>query len=65
VVYGGELNQVWTDLIESVVDALRGKGEITIRTKVIGEFVQVDIGDNRPGIPEEIQIRVLDPFFTT
>ena len=65
LVYGSELNQVWTNLIDNAADALGGQGTITIRTHRNGEFAVVDICDDGPGIPPEIQPRVFDPFFTT
>jgi len=63
--YGGELNQVWTNLLDNAVDAMDGKGEITIRSRTGDGQVFVEIEDNGPGIPAEIQSRVFDPFFTT
>jgi signal transduction histidine kinase len=63
--YGSELNQVWTNIIDNAADALGGKGEITIRTRQEGAWVIVEIEDNGPGIPPEIQSRIFDPFFTT
>jgi len=63
--YGSELNQVWTNLLDNAVDAMKGKGEITIRTRKENNFVVVEIEDNGPGIPEHIQSRIFDPFFTT
>ena len=42
-----------------------GEGTLTIRTRRDGEFAVVEIGDDGPGIPAEIQPRVFDPFFTT
>lgn len=63
--YGSELNQVWTNLIDNAADALEGKGEIVVRTRLEDEWVVVEIEDDGPGIPQEIQHRVFDPFFTT
>ena len=63
--YGSELNQVWTNLIDNAADALDGQGEITIRTHRDGEAVVVEIEDNGPGIPPDIQPRVFESFFTT
>lgn len=63
--YGSELNQVWTNIIDNAIDALEGKGIITIRTRRESDWVIVDIEDNGPGIPEEIQSRVFETFFTT
>jgi signal transduction histidine kinase len=63
--YGGELNQIWTNLIDNAIDAMNGKGELRIRSKLNLDRVLVEIGDNGPGIPQEIQARVFDPFFTT
>jgi len=63
--YGSELNQIWTNLIDNAIDAMNGKGELRIRTKLNLDRVMVEIGDNGPGIPPEIQAQVFDPFFTT
>ncbi len=60
-----ELNQVWTNLIDNAADALEEQGEITIRTRHEGERVVIEIEDDGPGIPAEIQPRIFDPFFTT
>jgi signal transduction histidine kinase len=63
----GELNQVWTNLIDNALDAMEanGKGTLTIKTERDKEFVQVSIIDDGPGIPEEILPKIFDPFFTT
>ncbi len=63
--YGGELNQIWTNLIDNAIDAMNGKGELRIRSKSNLDRVLVEVGDNGPGIPPEIQARIFDPFFTT
>ncbi len=63
----GELNQVWTNLIDNAVDAMEenGKGQLTIRTERDHSFAKVSIIDNGPGIPESILSSIFDPFFTT
>jgi signal transduction histidine kinase len=63
--YGSELNQVWTNLIDNALDAMGSEGELRIRTARDLDGVLVEIGDNGPGIPPEIQPRIFDPFFTT
>ncbi len=63
--YGSELNQAWTNLIDNAIDAMGGRGEITLRTRRDGGWVVVEIEDNGPGIPETIQPHIFDPFFTT
>ena len=63
--YGSELNQVWTNLLDNAIDALSDSGEITITTRADGDCAEVDIADDGPGIPPEVQRRVFDPFFTT
>ncbi len=65
MVYGSELNQVWTNLIDNAVDALDGHGQIKIRTWREGDFIQVEISDNGSGIPPEVQSHIFEPFFTT
>jgi signal transduction histidine kinase len=63
----GELNQVWTNVIDNALDAMEaiGKGQLTIRTEKDQEYAKISITDNGPGIPEEVQSRIFDPFFTT
>ena len=63
--YGGELNQVWTNLIDNAIDSMNGKGELRIRTRRVLDRVTVEIQDNGPGIPPDIKARIFDPFFTT
>jgi signal transduction histidine kinase len=63
--FGSELNQVWTNLIDNAIDAMSGKGELRVRTCREDSSVMVEISDNGPGIPKEIQSRVFEPFFTT
>jgi signal transduction histidine kinase len=64
-VYVDELNQVWTNLIHNAVQALGGKGEILIETRVDGDRVAVTVQDNGPGIPPDVMPRIFEPFFTT
>ena len=63
--FGGELNQVWTNLLSNSVEAMQGKGEIRVRSSRELERVLIEIQDNGPGIPPEIQSRIFEPFFTT
>ena len=63
--YASELNQVWTNLIDNAIDAMQGQGELTLRTYTQNGNVVVEIEDNGPGIPPEIQGRIFDTFFTT
>ena len=62
---GSELNQVWTNLIDNAIDALGADGRITLRTRTQGARVCVEVADNGTGIPDELQARVFDAFFTT
>jgi signal transduction histidine kinase len=63
--YGSELNQVWTNLMDNAIDAMSGQGELTLRAYAEAERVVVEICDNGPGIPPEVQARIFEPFFTT
>lgn len=63
--HGSELNQVWTNLLDNAIDAMGGEGDIVIRTHADDGFVVVEIEDHGAGIPENIQGRVFDAFFTT
>lgn len=66
--YPAELNQVWTNLVDNAVAAMReadGEGTLTVRTARENDALLVEFGDTGPGIPAEIRDRVFDPFFTT
>ena len=63
--YASELNQVWTNIIDNAVDAMNGNGQITLRTYEQDHNVVIEIVDNGPGIPRDIQSRIYEPFFTT
>jgi len=64
-VYGSELNQVWTNLIDNAIEAMHGEGELRLRTYREGGQAVVEIGDDGPGIPENVLPRLFEPFFTT
>ena len=62
---GGELNQVWTNILDNAAGAMNGEGTVTIRTRRDGEWAVVEITDDGPGIPSQLLGQVFDPFFTT
>lgn len=63
--YAGELNQVWTNIIDNAIDAMHGEGTLIVRTRREDPWVVVEIEDNGPGIAPDIQSKIFDPFFTT
>ena len=63
--YAGELNQVWTNLIDNAVDAMGGTGTLRVTTRVEDGDVVVEIGDTGPGMPPEVAARAFEAFFTT
>ena len=64
-VHIGELNQVWTNIIDNAIYAVPQNGEIKIETECDNKNLIVRISDNGAGIPKEILSRIFDPFFTT
>jgi signal transduction histidine kinase len=63
--FPGELNQVWTNLIDNAVSAMSGSGTLTIRTSLDRDRLLVEFADTGPGVPPEIRDRIFEPFFTT
>jgi len=63
--YPAELNQVWTNLVDNAVDAMAGRGTLTVRTALDDGHVLVEIADTGSGIPLEIKRRIFEPFFST
>jgi signal transduction histidine kinase len=63
--FGSELNQVWTNIIDNAIAAMGGTGELRVRTCRDDNCVVVEIADNGPGIPADVQPHIFEPFFTT
>ncbi|MFC4786423.1 sensor histidine kinase [Nocardioides sp. MAHUQ-72] len=61
----GELNQVWTNLVDNAIDAMGGAGTLRVSTAADGDGVVVEIADTGPGIPADVLPHVFEPFFTT
>ena len=63
--YAGQLNQVWLNLLVNAAHAVKGGGDVRIRTRREGEMVVVSISDTGYGIKPENLKHIFDPFFTT
>jgi len=63
--YAGQLNQVIMNVVANAVDAIEGKGAITVRTFRQDGMFAIAVSDTGSGIPPEIRERIFDPFFTT
>ncbi len=63
--YAGELNQVWTNLVDNAVDAMDGRGTLRVTTRADGDSVLVEIGDSGRGMPGAVAARAFEAFFTT
>ena len=61
----GELNQVWTNLVDNAVDAMEGAGTLWVRARADGSGVVVEVADTGPGMPDEVVKHAFEPFFTT
>jgi signal transduction histidine kinase len=62
---GGELNQVWLNLIDNALDAVSEGGRVSISARQELDRIVVRIVDDGPGIPPDIGPQIFDPFFTT
>jgi signal transduction histidine kinase len=63
--FGGELNQVWSNLIDNALDAVDKGGQVRVSAGLRGKSIAVSVADNGSGIPEAARARIFDPFFTT
>jgi signal transduction histidine kinase len=63
--FGGELNQVWVNLIDNALDAVGAGGHVAVSARREPSGVVVRVVDDGPGIPPELLDRIFDPFFTT
>ena len=63
--FGGELNQVWLNLIDNALDAIPDGGHVDVIAEPCGDAIVVRVIDNGPGIPQDVRGRMFEPFFTT
>ena len=63
--FGGELNQVWQNLIDNAIDAVPGGGHVGVTAASCDGKVVVTVSDDGPGVPEAIRDQIFEPFFTT
>jgi signal transduction histidine kinase len=63
--FAGQLNQVWMNLLGNAAQAVRDRGEVSISTRIDGDWVSIAISDTGTGIPKDQLSRIFDPFFTT
>jgi signal transduction histidine kinase len=63
--YAGELNQVWTNLIDNAIDAMNGEGTLRLSTRAEDDNVVIEVGDTGPGMPPQVAARAFEPFYTT
>ena len=61
----GELNQVWTNLIDNAIDAMDGTGTLRVATRAEQDHVVIEVGDTGPGMPPQVAARAFEPFYTT
>lgn len=68
--YPGKLNQVFMNILNNAIQAMHASdnnpnGTLSLRTRSVGDFVTIEIGDTGPGMSEEVKQRIFEPFFTT
>ncbi|HZX00064.1 MAG TPA: ATP-binding protein [Trueperaceae bacterium] len=63
--FPGELNQVWTNLIDNALDAMGGSGVLTLRTLGGDGQVTIEVSDTGPGVPADVLPKLFQPYFTT
>jgi signal transduction histidine kinase len=65
--HGSELNQVWTNLVDNAIDAMEGRGALTLRARrdPSADGVVVEVCDSGPGVSDEVRQRLFEPFYTT
>ncbi len=63
--YGGQINQVFMNVLDNAAAAIDGNGDVYIDVKKIDETVEIKFRDTGKGIKKENLSKVFDPFFTT
>ena len=63
--YQDEISQVWTNLVQNAIQAMKQEGILTITTKQEGNYISISFKDNGPGVEPDIREKIFEPFFTT
>ena len=63
--FGGQLNQVFMNILDNAQDAMGASGTLTINIYRVDSEVKIEFIDTGAGIPKENLAKVFDPFFTT
>jgi signal transduction histidine kinase len=63
--HAGELNQVWTNLIDNAIEAMGGRGTLRLSTRAEQDHVVIEVADTGPGMPPQVAARAFEPFYTT
>ena len=63
--YAGELNQVWTNLVDNAVDAMGGAGTLRVSTRLVDGSVEVEVADTGTGMTPQVAARAFEAFYTT
>ncbi len=63
--YAGELNQVWTNLIDNAIDAMDGEGTLRLTTRAEDDAVVVEVADTGSGMSPQVVERAFEAFYTT
>jgi signal transduction histidine kinase len=63
--YAGELNQVWTNLIDNAIEAMGGRGTLRLSTRAEQDHVVIEVADTGPGMTPQVEARAFEPFYTT
>jgi signal transduction histidine kinase len=65
ITHAGSLSQVWSNLISNAIQAMGGRGTLSISARPENQHVIVALANNGPMIPDDIRERIFEPFYTT
>jgi signal transduction histidine kinase len=60
-----QIEDALRNLVTNAIEVMPDGGKITLRARNVGEFVEIQVEDNGPGIDPAIQSRIFDLFFST
>ena len=63
--YAGELNQVWTNLVDNAIDAMDGEGTLRLVTRAEDGHVVGEVVDSGAGMTPAVAARAFEAFYTT
>jgi PAS domain S-box-containing protein len=65
IVNENQIKKVIVNLVNNAIDAMPDGGKVKLSTKIVGDWILIEVSDNGKGMTEKVKKHLFEPFFTT